>query len=774
MIFAIVFFLNSAANFVFGVVLSAWLGPAEFGRYATVALAATTLGGALLAWLRLASLRFSGDQEGRHQIAASLDAGYLVVMALLYTGIGAAALAGWRFGLAPTLLALMPLLAVAFTRVDYSGAQFRAREQGAAFALLYGLRQALAFTVVLAIVYYTRDSTLTVAALAAISFIPAIAVGRALRTPGARLAHASKDHLWQFLVYAKPIVASLVLYQLISLVNRQAALDHLGADATGELSLATDVGTRLFLAFNSLPEMLLFQFALRRDRDEGRSAGEKQIGVNIVIVLALLLPLTAGYMAMLPTFEALMVPTAYRGDFARLSLELAPGLLAFCVISSALNPVFQLAKRTLPLTIAAAIALATDFALIAFGGAADSIDGLAEANTFSMGVGFVILAVMGLRNANVRPRPRDVAVVCGATLAMALAIRPLNGLASPILVAMMALALGGAGYAAAIWLFDVAGVRAFVIGRWRKRTPAVVAAPAQEALPVPATLAVIVATSGRPEIAAELIRSLFDQTRPPDRVICVGANVADIASIAPNPQVTALVGRRGLTHQRNDALEQGGAGYDTIVFFDDDFAPSRFWLERAEGFFRRHPEYACLTGDVLADGARGPGVPPAEARALVAARDADPAAADGVDPSFGPYGCNMAFRGAAIRDLRFDERLPLYGWLEDRDFGERVRAHGAYGKAAGLWGVHMGAKAGRTAGVRLGYSQVANTAYLARKGTMKASVAIRMVGGQLAANFAKSARPEAWIDRRGRLRGNLIALTHALTGRMAPERAAEL
>ena len=195
MIFAIVFFLNSAANFVFGVVLSAWLGPAEFGRYATVALAATTLGGALFAWLRLASLRFSGDAEGRREIAASLDAGYLAMMALLYLGVGAAAVLGWNFGLAPSLLALMPLLAVSFNRVDYAGAQLRARDQELAFATLYGGRQALAFTVVLAVAYFTRDFALTVVAIAATNFLPAVALGRAMRTEGAHLRHASGRHL---------------------------------------------------------------------------------------------------------------------------------------------------------------------------------------------------------------------------------------------------------------------------------------------------------------------------------------------------------------------------------------------------------------------------------------------------------------------------------------------------------------------------------------------------------------------------------------------------
>ena len=459
MIYAIVLFVNSAANFVFGVALSALLGPAEFGRYATVALAALTIGVAAFEWLRASSLRFSGDIEGRLSTAASLDLGYLGAMALLCVAVGAAALSGATFGLTPALLALVPLLAIALTRVDFAGAQFRARDMPRAFAALYGLRQILSFVFVVGAAYYTRDSTMTVAAFAACSLIAAIALSAALRTPGARLREASPRRIAEFLIYAKPVVASVVIYQLISLINRQVALDHLGAVATGELSLATDLGQRLFFVVNSVPELLLFQYALQRDRAEGRRAAERQVGVNMVLMLALLAPLTAGYMAMAPTFEALVVPTAYRGEYARLTLELAPGFLFFCLISSGLNPVFQLAKRTWPVTVAALGALATNFALLQFGGAASSVDALAKAYSVSIFVGFLIAVGLSLRHSNIRTRPRDLAIVVLATLALGFALRPLNALDSRLLAAALAVTCGGGLYSAVLLTFNVAGVR---------------------------------------------------------------------------------------------------------------------------------------------------------------------------------------------------------------------------------------------------------------------------------------------------------------------------
>jgi O-antigen/teichoic acid export membrane protein len=459
MLFAVVFFLNSAANFVLGVVLSALLGPAEFGRYATVALAAITLAGAVFDWLRHSSLRFSGDPEGRVGVAASLEASYLGGIVLLLVCFGAAAASGLRFGLTPGLLMMTPLLAIALNRVDYAGAQFRARGKDRAFAALYGLRQLLTFVLVLAVAYFTRDAMTTIVALAIASLAAAIALSGPLRTPGARLRQASGGRIVEFLVYAKPIVVSLVIYQAILLINRQVALDHLGAVATGKLSLATDLGQRLFSAISTLPELLLFQYALERDRAHGRAAAERQIGLNMIFSLAVLAPLAGGYMAMAPTFEALIVPSAYHGDFARLTLVVAPGFLAYCTILAALNPVFQLAKRTWPVTLAALVALATDLALLRFTDAAATIDGLAGANSISLVVGLVVAAAMALRRQASRPRLRDVAVIAVATIVMAMAVRPLNNLHPPALAAAAAVLGGGGLYGAALLALDVGGLR---------------------------------------------------------------------------------------------------------------------------------------------------------------------------------------------------------------------------------------------------------------------------------------------------------------------------
>jgi hypothetical protein len=134
----------------------------------------------------------------------------------------------------------------------------------------------------------------------------------------------------------------------------------------------------------------------------------------------------------------------------------------------------------------------------------------------------------------------------------------------------------------------------------------------------------------------------------------------------------------------------------------------------------------------------------------------------------------MAYRLSAIHGLRFDERLPLYGWHEDSDFRGQVEKRGLFVKAPDLWGVHLGHKAGRVNGTMLGYSQIANVAYLARKGTVPKRFLLASGTRNVVSNLMRSPRPEPFIDRRGRLRGNMLALRDMALRRLSPERVSVL
>ena len=288
-------------------------------------------------------------------------------------------------------------------------------------------------------------------------------------------------------------------------------------------------------------------------------------------------------------------------------------------------------------------------------------------------------------------------------------------------------------------------------------------------------VAVIVATCGRAPLVNILLQNLERQTRRPDAVYVVGASEDDIAGLDHGQQgLTTVVGRRGSSSQRNDGLRLAGDRFSTIVFFDDDFIPSRYWIETVANLYEENPDVVSITGSLLADGATGSRISLEDGTDLVARKDREGPKRGLLNDGFGPYGCNMSFRFSAIADVSFDERLPLYAWLEDCDMGGQIKGRGRQVRADALWGVHLAHRTARTSGVPLGYSQISNVVYIARKGGISPLFLAKIAAGNFLKNLLRAARPEPLIDRRGRLRGNLLAILDILRGRVTPERAGKL
>lgn len=283
-----------------------------------------------------------------------------------------------------------------------------------------------------------------------------------------------------------------------------------------------------------------------------------------------------------------------------------------------------------------------------------------------------------------------------------------------------------------------------------------------------ARITVVIATIGRPELVPVMLRAMEEQSRPPDLLIVSAVTEADVQMIDTSFETLVLLGPKGLTRQRNRALDAAEARSDIVIFFDDDFVPASDWIAEVEHIFKEETDVACVTGSLLADGINGPGIALAEAQALVRDAEKTPRIRR-LRPYGAPYGCNMAFATRFGAGLRFDDRLPLYGWQEDLDFGSRLERQGRLMKASQLIGVHLGIKSGRVSGVRLGASQIINNIYLYKKGTMPLRRAVKFAGRNVIANCLGSINPPAYIDRRGRLKGNILGIVQVALGRVNPE-----
>jgi GT2 family glycosyltransferase len=277
---------------------------------------------------------------------------------------------------------------------------------------------------------------------------------------------------------------------------------------------------------------------------------------------------------------------------------------------------------------------------------------------------------------------------------------------------------------------------------------------------------VIIASSGRPDVLADTVESVLRQSTPPDEIILsVPGNDAVLPRTAALPRLRIVHGPRGLTSQRNTGLRAVANNAEIITFFDDDVELAPDYLTRAQEMFAARADVVLFCGRVLDDGVKKGGISRDEARRVITAQTPE----SGRFTEEGhAYGCNMNVRRHIADRVGFDERLPLYGWLEDLDFAARCSRHGNIGRFTGCAFVHLGVPSGRVSGGRYGYSQVMNPVYLWRKGSINAMQTLHYVARALIRNGSGAVAADRLVDRPGRFHGNLLALLHLAGKRIDP------
>ena len=117
-----------------------------------------------------------------------------------------------------------------------------------------------------------------------------------------------------------------------------------------------------------------------------------------------------------------------------------------------------------------------------------------------------------------------------------------------------------------------------------------------------AKAAIIVLASGGRDFVAKTVQKLGDQTLQADHVFALSSRPEDLAGLdTTNPRLSIAVVREGRAAQLNDAIALASGRFRYLVFFDDDFIPSRFYLERAVAILQSSPNIVGLSGRLLAD-----------------------------------------------------------------------------------------------------------------------------------------------------------------------------
>ncbi|MCJ2126698.1 lipopolysaccharide biosynthesis protein [Methylobacterium sp. J-077] len=466
------FVINAGLNFVLGLLIAQLLGPADFGRFALATTGAIVLNTVLFEWLRLSATRFYSGRVRVDEpwIRHGLDRAYLRIGLLLLCAAALCGAFGFGGGAAgrEAVLCGTGLAALGIGVFDYHAALARARFDGKLYLGLVAVKNVLAFVLMAAAAWWLPQPAWVLAAAGLSQLAAVVLLRHPLRDPEHPFERPRLTATWGvFARYGLPLIAANTAYQCLAFVNRGAIAGHAGFAEAGYFALAADVTSRSLMTLGTALDLLLFQFAVQAEEQHGRAAAEAQVAENAGTVFALLAPCAVGFWAVLPALQGLVVPDAYRGPFESYSVALMPGLFCLSMMFYALNPVFQIRRRTLPVIAAALVGLAVNGA------------GLLLLPELMGGMGVALAQTMGLAAAalwlgwRALTGPERIllpwgqigaaALACGA---MGLALAPFRHLPPAAALAVLVPA-GAALYGALVWIFDIAGLRRQVAGRLR-------------------------------------------------------------------------------------------------------------------------------------------------------------------------------------------------------------------------------------------------------------------------------------------------------------------
>jgi O-antigen/teichoic acid export membrane protein len=466
------FILNAGLNFVLGLLIAKILGPADFGRFALATTGAIVMNTVLFEWLRLSATRFYSGRVRLDEpwIRHGLDRAYLrlglllLAAAALCGGLGFAGGADGR----EAVLCGTGLAALGIGVFDYHAALARARFDGRLYLGLVAVKNVLSFAMMAAAAWWFAQPAWVLAAAGLSQLLAVLILRHPLRDPRTPFERPRLSATWRvFARYGLPLIAANTAYQCIAFVNRGAVAGHAGFAEAGYFALAADVTSRSLTTLGTALDLLLFQLAVQAEEERGRAAAEAQVAENAATVFALLAPCAVGFWAVLPALQGLVVPDAFRGPFETYSVALMPGLFCLSMMFFALNPVFQIRRRTVPVIAGALVGLAVNGAgLLILPGWVGGV-GVALAQSLGLAAAGLWLGWRALTGPERIALPwGEIGVAALACAAMGLALAPFRHLPPATALAVLVPA-GIALYGALVWIFDIAGLRRQVLARLR-------------------------------------------------------------------------------------------------------------------------------------------------------------------------------------------------------------------------------------------------------------------------------------------------------------------
>lgn len=458
------FTLNTMLNFIVSLLVAAYLGPAEYGRFVLALSASVVIELLLFDWLRLCATRFYSERDKmeRPALRATLDLMFLI-LATLATLIGLLLLfAPVNLSAQIELAALSIGVAVANAGFDYATALARARFLSKTYGAIVAVKALSSFALTVGGALMFHSAAVALGGAIASSAAAVMIGGRVLLDKNAPLRLAEAPLARMLLAYGFPIVLANVVYQAIPFIDRAVVSHDFGFAEAGRFSLSFEIGSRIVGAIGSALDVILFQLAVFEEKTVGPEAARRRISKNMGVVFAVAAPAVAGCWLIAPSFAALMIPQEFRGSFEHYFTLALPALLAFALTHYMINPAYQLERRLAPMIVAALVAFTTNLVCVVLLPQSSDATSVALAQSIGACAGVAALLAMMFSLDPMWPPAGDIFGAFFAVAAMLAAGAPLRNLAPGAATLGLQIISGAAVYLLVASLLDLCGSRRLI------------------------------------------------------------------------------------------------------------------------------------------------------------------------------------------------------------------------------------------------------------------------------------------------------------------------
>jgi O-antigen/teichoic acid export membrane protein len=440
------------------------LNPAEYGVYVVGMSVAGIFGAVCFTWIRLSVSRYQATCADVDFRGTAIIAFVLTVLAI--TSVTPLAVLLFRPNFSINVLAAGMFVALAVGAFEIGQEFERARLRPFRFAAIAVVRSVLGLSFGFLAIEMGWGGMGLIAAFGTGSLIGTIIN---FAGGGTRVSRWQRTQLVQFARYGLPLSIGGLTSALYS--DRLIVAYLLGQEATGLFGVASDLPRQFMVMLGSSVAAATFPIVFRTLSNEGAAATREKLNDNLELLFAIVAPVTVWLALTADQVAGTLVGMEFRAGVSLLLPVLAVARMLSVLNQFHLQISFQLAERPFLSVIQSCFTLVLGVVSMFLLVAKYGLLGAALATLITEAGGLVVGIYLTRR---AFPLPFDMSRLAGvfvSALTMGCAIYVIKlGVGGTGLLALFSISLaGGAAYAAAAWLFDVARVRTLVMHALRSR-----------------------------------------------------------------------------------------------------------------------------------------------------------------------------------------------------------------------------------------------------------------------------------------------------------------